>query len=315
MKNDKGIIVATGESSPIMVTDDQKSYWGPSKNKYKPVSFNTGSSHASFQNDNISKNNITCRKTIINPQIAQETMSQSTIYDTTIIPILDTITPRQASTCGGNKVTITGKGFHGNLVLMFGNRAAITICWSTTVIHCILPPAEQPGSVIISFKEYSLIIASQYPPLFHYIEQDSKSILDLALQITGFNQQYTNNTEIEVIHILSQSRCVLDHTNNGGQNLLHLASYFNYVHLIRFLVSRNSNLIFSQDTNGLSALHFSCQTKSTDAICILLKYGSDIALRSSIGTPMELVSGLLALDMSEDETRCSWLPSLFSMSL
>lgn len=296
MRNAEGVVIATGISLPIMVTDDHKNYFSPPINKYS--TFDT-TSRASCKTE--------ASLTGFNHA------SQGEIYSNrnpATIPMLDTVIPCRGSSLGGHRVTIAGKGFHGNLIPTFNHREAIVLGWSPTAIHCISPPAEQTGPVVISLKGYTITTKN---PLFYYDETDSKHILNLAVQITGIQPQNTNNIEFGVIQILSQSRhCYLLGTNAGGQNLLHLASYYNYIHLIQFLVARNLNLVHSQDHNGLSALHFSCLAKSTEAMCILLKCGSYIALRSSIGTSMDIVSKLLAYDITIDKTDSAWIPNLFS---
>jgi hypothetical protein len=270
-----------------------------------------------------------------------------------LIPILDTISPSQGSYYGGVQVTITGQGFHRDLTLMFGNRPATPVYWSPNSIVCILPPAEQNGQVLVSFKEHSLMRASEIPPLFNYFEESRQDILALSFHVVGINnQQQCHNstfkaarnfnhakayyedqqlqaTEFQVIDIISKhcsdGSSALGRTTLGGQNLLHLAGYLNYDSLIIFLLKRDPNLVHSQDRNGLSPLHFSCQNKSTEAIYALMRGGANIAHISTIGTPMELVASLLSpAEFRELERRIysqtvdqdssvavSWLPSLF----
>ncbi|KAG2196913.1 hypothetical protein INT47_005137, partial [Mucor saturninus] len=288
MRNDKGVVIATGESSPIMVTDDHKSYTSPPEKKYSVfptpshVSCSAGETHQAI---------------IHRPPVIH-------------LPILDSITPCRGSGWGGQKVTIIGFGFHGYLVPMFNKREAIVLGWSSTEMHCILPPAEQSGPVIVSFKHQTL---NTTHPLFYYTEQENTSILDLAMKITGIqNHIASQSLEMDVIQLLSGTQaCVLNATTDGGQTLLHLASYFNYTHLIKFLIARDLSLVYLQDHNGLSALHFGCLRKSTEAMCTLLKWGAFIALKSVIGTPMDIVSTLLTRDITIDKTESDWIPNLF----
>lgn len=287
MRNEKGVVIGTGESSPIMVTDDHKSYTSPPENNDStfPVSCNSMSD-------------------IQHPAIMY--------YPPSIdFPILDSINPCRGSGWGGHKVTIMGFGFHGYLIPMFNRQEAIVTGWSSTTIHCILPPAvESAGPVIVSFKHQTL---NTTHPLFYYTEQENKSILDLAIKITGnHNTSPSSTVEMNVIQLLSQQVYTFNTTTEGGQTLLHLASYFNYTQLMRFLIAKDVSLVYKQDHNGLSALHFGCLAKSSEAICILLKWGASIALPSVIGTPMDIVSNLLSRDITIDKTESDWIPNLFS---
>ncbi|CEP17013.1 hypothetical protein [Parasitella parasitica] len=247
-----------------------------------------------------------------------------------IIPTLDRILPSQGPITGGVEITIIGDNFHRGLTLMFGNRAATTVCCNSNSIVCILPPAEHNGSVVVSFKEHPLLRTSPAPPLFDYVDSSNQLMVELCNQVVGnhtpsvmtpsashnlqsqssstpptsysgesSNQyhraEYQQNTELEVLNMLSSASLHgswLAQTTVGGQNLLHLAAYLNYPTLAAFLVSRNLSLVQLQDRNGLSPLHFSCHSKAN---LVMLKSGADIDMPSSIGTPLEVINSTLYL--------------------
>lgn len=285
----------------------------------------------------------------------------------TAVPILNTITPFEGSSLGGIEVTIEGQGFYPGLTLMFGNRAATTIFSSPASMVCILPPAEQSGTVFVSFKEHPYTKTHDLPTFFSYFEQIKHDLIAFSLQAVGLknhpyvhyqqsnnglsapvsqhvdnnflsyenqHHQYSieHNVELKVIQILSDhfyDASVLSQTNMGGQNLLHFAAYYNMDKLIDFLAFRNSNLVNSQDRNGLTPLHFGCQYKSTLAIESLLKLGASMNHMSNIGTAINVVASLLSplefqhlehqvqqggsITDTEKSNVVDWLPNLFGM--
>ncbi|KAI8637027.1 hypothetical protein BD408DRAFT_425180 [Parasitella parasitica] len=245
-----------------------------------------------------------------------------------IIPTLDRIVPSEGPTTGGVEITIVGDNFHRGLTLMFGNRAATTVCCSSNSILCILPPAEHNGAVVVSFKEHPLMRTSPVPPLFNYVDSSKQLVVGLCNQVVGnhtpsaiamsanhdylqsqnfssppipyigetsnecYSVDHQQNTEIEILNMLS---CATFHgsylvqTTLGGQNLLHLAAYLNYPTLAAFLVSRNPALAQLQDRNGLSPLYFACHSRADLVIQILLKSGADVDMSSSVNTQLEIL--------------------------
>lgn len=226
----------------------------------------------------------------------------------TAIPILNSVSPSQGPTLGGVEITLKGEGFHQDLTVMFGNRAATTVCCSPTFMVCILPPTDKNEAVLISFKDHSLLRSSEMPASFEYFEQSESELIDLSIQAVG-SQNNTKghlspqNVESEVLQILSGSCFPLSsHTNAGGQNLLHLASYYNLGHLMNYLMRQYPDMVHSIDKNGLTPLHFACLKKSTQAISALVKYGASVSQASSIGTPMDTVANVMnSLELQQIE--------------
>ncbi|CAO3628798.1 unnamed protein product [Mucor hiemalis] len=253
------------------------------------------------------------------------------------IPILNNVTPSQGPSLGGVEVTIEGEGFHQDLTVMFGNRAATTVCCSPNFMVCILPPTDKTEAVLISFKDHSLLRSSEMPASFKYYEQGENELLDFSLQAVGSQSQsprQLQTVESELLQILSGSCCftLSSHTNAGGQNLLHLASYYNLGHLVDFLMHHYPDMIHSIDKNGLTPLHFGCLKQSTQAISALVKYGANITQGSNIGTAMDVVANLMnPLELREIERQIhqggvgilnideksyvTWLPNIFGNTL
>jgi hypothetical protein len=254
-----------------------------------------------------------------------------------MVPVLDHIEPPLGPTTGGTEIAIFGQNFDTGLIVMFGDCAATTLSCSSNTIICLLPIADKPGPVVLSFKEHSFLRTCPEPPLFSYYETSHQDMIDLALEASGNNfisavekQQLQEcafsqrNIEMQVIHMLSQQQQYMDETksNIGGQNLLHLAAHLNYGGLAHLLLTHNSALVHTLDRNGLTPLHFACKSKSTFVIEILLKVGAHVGAMSSFGTPLQIVSFMLddseyaALqrEISSGQPKVnpvSWLPNIF----
>lgn len=116
-------------------------------------------------------------------------------------PQLDRLVPAHGSTYGGSEVTILGSGFYRGITCLFGEHAATTIYWNPNTLVCILPPAVQPGPVVVSFKEHSVVLdrstsnaltqplsdntSNKQVPIFTYQDTNDNALLELALQVVG----------------------------------------------------------------------------------------------------------------------------------
>ncbi|KAF1800271.1 hypothetical protein FB192DRAFT_1146559 [Mucor lusitanicus] len=109
--------------------------------------------------------------------------SSSTVADR---PLLQRLIPNEGPTFGGVEVTLLGSGFRAGLTCMFGDVAASsTHYWSPNTLVCILPPAAEAGTVVVSFKEYPLVVDSQDVTLFTYYNENDRALMELALQVVG----------------------------------------------------------------------------------------------------------------------------------
>jgi hypothetical protein len=101
-------------------------------------------------------------------------------------PLLQRLIPNEGPTFGGVEVTLLGSGFRSGLTCMFGDVAASsTHYWSPNTLVCILPPAVEAGTVVVSFKEHPLVVDSQDVTLFTYYNENDRALMELALQVVG----------------------------------------------------------------------------------------------------------------------------------
>ncbi|ORZ18665.1 hypothetical protein BCR42DRAFT_372204 [Absidia repens] len=101
-------------------------------------------------------------------------------------PQMQRMIPSEGPMDGGIEVTILGSGFRPGLTCMFGDIAATnTHYWSPNTLVCILPPAIEPGAVVVSFKEYPVVPDSQDLTLFTYCNENDRALMELALQVVG----------------------------------------------------------------------------------------------------------------------------------
>lgn len=101
-------------------------------------------------------------------------------------PLLQRLIPNEGPTFGGVEVTLLGSGFRSGLTCMFGDVAASsTHYWSPNTLVCILPPAVEAGTVVVSFKEHPLVVDSQEVTLFTYYNENDRALMELALQVVG----------------------------------------------------------------------------------------------------------------------------------
>lgn len=222
--------------------------------------------------------------------VAQTTSTQSDVpyvFPTSVerpTPRLDRLVPNQGPTYGGIEVTILGSGFYRGLTCLFGDRPAVTLCWSATTLVCVLPAALQPGPVVVSFKEHPLIVEGSDVTIFTYYDANDQALLELALQVVGLKMtgklhdakrvamgivqgdqrqqpaqvQNSGAVQQQVIDALD-SVDVQDVSlmNARGHTMLHLAVICGYDDLVRLLVNKGAD-IEAGDRNGHTPLFLAC---------------------------------------------------------
>lgn len=301
MHDHSGQQVASGMSPPIMITDDHKS------NKLK----------SSRKRPRIEPDNSTQRFSLfdstrplnyqIQPRPSVENVSFASSSER---PLLQRLIPNEGPTYGGIEVTLLGSGFRSGLTCMFGDVAASsTHYWSPNTLVCILPPAANVGTVVVSFKEYPLVIESQDVTLFTYYNENDRALMELALQVVGLkmtgkvedareiamrivqgrsthssqmtSEQQQNEAGVEhhilqVLQMMTTFHQVdstdMSITNAQGHTLLHFAAMLGFVQLARMLIDLgcNSNVT---DNNGYTALHYAAWYQHTDLVGVLLEKG------------------------------------------
>ena len=84
--------------------------------------------------------------------------------------------------------SILGFNFRPGLLIKFGaNQALATHCWSETTIVTYLPPAAQPGQVLVTFEnqDNDNVGGPQQQQVFTYTDDTDRQLIELALQIVG----------------------------------------------------------------------------------------------------------------------------------
>ncbi|KAF1800921.1 hypothetical protein FB192DRAFT_1437268 [Mucor lusitanicus] len=161
MLDHTGKKVAEGISPPIMITDDHKS------NKVKAGL----------------KRRRTESEVLPEPRIPSLSWIKSSLPFGQ--PAMKRLIPNEAPTSGGIEITILGTNFRPGMTVMFGDRPAANIqYWSPNTLICTLPPATQPGAVVVSFKEAPPTDKSDVM-VFTYLVETDRALMELALQVVG----------------------------------------------------------------------------------------------------------------------------------
>ncbi|KAG1219846.1 hypothetical protein G6F35_007150 [Rhizopus arrhizus] len=232
-------------------------------------------------------------------------------------PRLDRIVPAQGPTYGGTEVTLLGSGFYQGLTCLFGDRSAtITTVYPNSMV-CLLPPATHAGPVVVSFKEYSLVLEGQDIVIFTYYDASDQALLELALQLIGLKmtgklqnakhiameivrgdfchqqQKQQKQQQQQMIHDILKTNLLdfqtLSQTNENKHNLLHLATLVGNKELVDTLLSSVTEtqdrlqFLNAQDRNGMTPLHFACQLNSVEIVQSLLLAGTNPSIQSTLG--------------------------------
>lgn len=148
-----------------------------------------------------------------NPQLQQLQTPQPS-QNLPRLPSIQRIIPAQGPIRGGIEITLLGFNFRPGLLVKFGsNQALATHCWSETTIVTYLPPALQPGQVLVSFEneESSIIGGPQQHQIFTYTDDTDRQLIELALQIVGLKM----NGKLEDAKNIAK-RIVGSDTSTGG---------------------------------------------------------------------------------------------------
>jgi len=103
-----------------------------------------------------------------------------------LLPTIQKIIPSQGPIRGGIEVTLLGYNFRPGLIVKFGSKNALaTHCWSDSTIVTYLPPASQPGQVLVSFENLEEGLTGGQQLIFTYTDDTDRQLIELALQIVG----------------------------------------------------------------------------------------------------------------------------------
>ncbi|WLF79606.1 SPT3 Dosage dependent suppressor of Ty-induced promoter mutations-like protein [Lodderomyces elongisporus] len=115
-------------------------------------------------------------------------LSQQQQMEQLRLPSIQRIIPAHGPVRGGIEITLLGFNFRPGLSVKFGaHRALATHCWSETTIVTYLPPAQQPGQVLVTFEsdEIPILQPQQQSQIFTYTDDTDRQLIELALQIVG----------------------------------------------------------------------------------------------------------------------------------
>ncbi|CCE83769.1 Piso0_004356 [Millerozyma farinosa CBS 7064] len=132
------------------------------------------------------------------------------------IPSIQRIIPAEGPIRGGIEVTLLGFNFRNGLSVKFGaNQALATHCWSESTIVTYLPPASQPGQVLVCFEEHESdpLVVPHQQQVFTYTDDTDKQLIELALQIVGLKM----NGKLEDAKNIAR-RIVGTDNSNGSNN-------------------------------------------------------------------------------------------------
>lgn len=115
----------------------------------------------------------------LQPQLLQ-------LQQASLLPTIQKIIPSQGPIRGGIEVTLLGFNFRPGLIVKFGSKNALaTHCWSDSTIVTYLPPASQPGQVLVSFENLEEGLTGGQQLIFTYTDDTDRQLIELALQIVG----------------------------------------------------------------------------------------------------------------------------------
>lgn len=165
--------------------------------------FNGGFSPLSNSDTNASIHNMNSKTAAFGPvqplgtSFAQQPYSHSISRDRLLqqlltamlssqFPTIQKVIPSQGPIRGGIEVTLLGFNFRPGLIVKFGSKNALaTHCWSESTIVTYLPPASQPGQVLVSFENLEDATNGGQQLIFTYTDDTDRQLIELALQIVG----------------------------------------------------------------------------------------------------------------------------------
>ena len=100
-------------------------------------------------------------------------------------PVINKIVPAEGPIAGGIEVTCLGSGFFNGLEVVFGNSPATTTTyWGETTLVCLLPPADRPGVVPVTFKHmnenFAPALRTTGKQSFMYVDEEEQDLFRAA---------------------------------------------------------------------------------------------------------------------------------------
>ncbi|KAJ1734030.1 SPT3 Dosage dependent suppressor of Ty-induced promoter mutations-like protein [Coemansia biformis] len=233
------------------------------------------------------------------------------------------VIPTQGPIVGGVRVMITGRGFHPNMDVYFGDVRAGHVCVEPSSITCILPPTRMTEVVAIHIRDrttmYDVGDDGAGQRMFTYVEDTDQALVDLGVQVVGLGpldggggdfggllhpdseavlqtlysasaQRDLETIEVSLVELLGlqvgQGRIDVSRLQ-----LRHESTGRTLVHFAALLGMCNllTTLIQygcgldEQDNNDMTALHFSCMFGRGAVVELLLSAGASHMLRTCTG--------------------------------
>lgn len=140
-------------------------------------------------------------------QILPDIIQRNPERDIQTTPEISRLIPGEGTTRGGIEVTVLGKGFVNGLTVLFGEiPASQNLCYSSSTLICMLPPRSAPGPVVVTLRNLPLQKAPGHYPLFTYVDDTEKSLMELALQIVGIKMHGTMATAQDIARSIIENR-------------------------------------------------------------------------------------------------------------
>lgn len=235
-----------------------------------------------------------------NNQMRPDAFSSSYSSLPTLIPSIHKVIPGQGSISGGIEITLLGSNFKPGQIVEFGENMALSSqVWNSTTMVTFLPPAAKAGQVIVSVRDPNSRdinrtatnnsnssgsndssgssvdddLSNKNGPVFTYIDDSDKQIIELALQIVGLKMNGKLDDPRNI------ARQIVDSTNqnsNNGNNNYNGQSYNNnqqspgnnymingdqtdFERLLIDIVNGTKDFNFTlRDEMGRTMLHYSC---------------------------------------------------------
>ena len=227
-------------------------------------------------------------------------------------PVINKLLPAEGPKAGGIEVTCLGSGFHQGLEVMFGDaQATTTTFWGESALVCLVPPALQAGTVLVTFKNNHVRNNTSQHALavFKYVDDDEQMLMKHALTLVNrkWNGSATDagDSARNIIRFLGANAPFSGGSNQaGGQQRyspgsssanslaigleMAVLSCLNLVDLDDGPFQANFN---AQGSNGQTMLHLSASLGHYRLTAGLLARGAHPDIRDNNGlSPMHLAS-------------------------
>ena len=227
-------------------------------------------------------------------------------------PVINKLLPAEGPKAGGIEVTCLGSGFHQGMEVMFGDaQATTTTFWGESALVCLVPPALQAGTVLVTFKNNHVRNTTSPHTLavFKYIDDDEQMLMKHALTLVNrkWNGSATDagDSARNIIQFLGANAPFSGGSNQAGNQQRYspssssanssaigletaVLSCLNLVDLDDSPFQANYN---AEGSNGQTMLHLSASLGHYRLTAGLLARGAHPDIRDNNGmSPMHLAS-------------------------